>query len=697
VEEIDLAWIDALLRKDGPVGVEVALADASGPVADAIRRAVACHAHLLDEVEPAHANTDVLLSYLSTVDELRPLVAAYRRTLPSLPRLTGRDLPAPHPALRRVIDTGSGINHVAVAPDGTWLAIADLTYGLVLYDVATGDERVQALGMTLRLDAIAISPDGASIAGTHDGGRLLVWHVPDAEPRLSVDLPENGGCLAFTPDGATLVVSSTSTVYLLDAATGAVRGTMTRPPETPTNPPGTPKSLRWTEQPPIERFTLAPDGTWLAVVYRMPPVELWDLSTGTVRPLEHSDADHVVIAPDGRWLMTTTRQRTRIWDLATGDVRAEFTTSGNAYLPPAASTGTRAVSVGSRGLRLWDLSTGEPGAVLPLLDDRRPFAIAPDGTWLAQTVPGGVQIWGIDTWLAHHDPDAPVERRVAALTATTGTWLVMQDADEYRYRPGSSVRLVDVTTGEVWHTFEASYRPVCAIAPDGSWFVVTDGSESTRLWDTATGTHRAVVPGRTYRVAVAPDGSWFATWAHEKVVHRWDAATGGSLGTVSNSGDNVHGVAIAPDGTWMAIGDSHGQVRLKNVATGRTLRVLRGAHRWYVSRIVIAPDGTWLATTDSTNVRVWHTATGANVATLGGHRSYAAGVSLSPDGAWLASVDARGLVRVWRTATWDLCAAMRVDCSEPRGCAWFADGTGVSVTTQDTVFLLEFTPGDAGR
>src|SRR4051794_22929882 len=115
---------------------------------------------------------------------------------------------------------------------------------------------------------------------THDGARLLVWDVPRSEPRLQVELPGDGVHLAYTPDGTVLAVSTASDVHLLDAATGELRTTLTRPPAAPIG-------RRHGAVAPIKRFTIAPDGTWLAVAYggASAPTEIWNLATGNVRAL----------------------------------------------------------------------------------------------------------------------------------------------------------------------------------------------------------------------------------------------------------------------------------------------------------------------------------------------------------------------------------------------------------------------------
>ena len=53
-------------------------------------------------------------------------------------------------------------------------------------------------------------------------------------------------------------------------------------------------------------------------------------------------------------------------------------------------------------------------------------------------------------------------------------------------------------------------------------------------------------------VAIAPDGSWLATGGDDGTVRIWDAATGQHRATLAGHTGAVTAVAIAPDGTWLA-------------------------------------------------------------------------------------------------------------------------------------------------
>ncbi|HET6358021.1 AAA family ATPase [Streptomyces sp.] len=113
----------------------------------------------------------------------------------------------------------------------------------------------------------------------------------------------------------------------------------------------------------------------------------------------------------------------------------------------------------------------------------------------------------------------------------------------------------------------------------------------------------------------------------------------------------VMSLAFSRDSRTLATGNLQGTVRLRDRATGRTLRTLRG-HTDRVSWIAFSPDGRTLATAgDDDTVRLWDLATGRIRRTLTGHTNDVWSLAFSPDGQTLASSSKDATVRLWDLAT----------------------------------------------
>jgi WD40 repeat protein len=164
-----------------------------------------------------------------------------------------------------------------------------------------------------------------------------------------------------------------------------------------------------------------------------------------------------------------------------------------------------------------------------------------------------------------------------------------------------------------------------AIASGGSW-VATAGEDGTaRIWDAATGQHRATLTGHASwvnAVAIAPDGGWLATGSRDGTARIWDADTGHHRATLGKPAPTV---ANAPDRfSWLGTD--------------------------WETVVAIAPDGTWLATGYLGGVRIWDAATGQQRATLPGNTDLVKVIAIAPDGTWLAAGNPNGMVRIWDAA-----------------------------------------------
>ena len=107
---------------------------------------------------------------------------------------------------------------------------------------------------------------------------------------------------------------------------------------------------------------------------------------------------------------------------------------------------------------------------------------------------------------------------------------------------------------------------------------------------------------------------------------------------------------FSPDGKTVVTASDDKTARLRDVATGREIAVLRG-HEAGVERARISPDGRIIATVSADAARLWDAATGQEVVTLRGHEAEIYWATFSPDSKTLVTASADGTARVWQTET----------------------------------------------
>ncbi len=184
----------------------------------------------------------------------------------------------------------------------------------------------------------------------------------------------------------------------------------------------------------------------------------------------------------------------------------------------------------------------------------------------------------------------------------------------------------------------------------GSEVLATAGDDgAVTLWDLATSSPRAVLPGhgsRAWCVAFSPDGKLLASaagaWSDPPEpgqVKLWDAVTGQHLHTLRGDAGLVFSVAFSPGGTVLASGGWDGHVRLWDVQTGNLLALLQG-HAGPVRSVAFAPDGRTLASGSfDCSVRLWDVEARQlrRIVDCGAGKVNA--VSFSPDGRRLATAE----------------------------------------------------------
>jgi WD40 repeat protein len=164
------------------------------------------------------------------------------------------------PPAREVVVRHANLSHLAVSPDGCWVATA--TYQgeeVKIWDAETGRQEHE---LPMGQARVAFSPDGRwLVTGAEQEYRS--WQVGTWQPgplRLARDLAARAGPLAFGGDRLLAIAPTPRQVRLVEIATGRELATLTVPH---------PELIEW--------MCFSPDGRRLAVAYGNDLVHLWDL------------------------------------------------------------------------------------------------------------------------------------------------------------------------------------------------------------------------------------------------------------------------------------------------------------------------------------------------------------------------------------------------------------------------------------
>jgi WD40 repeat protein len=298
--------------------------------------------------------------------------------------------------LRSLAGAAGKVNALVFSSDGTMLFGAAGEPGVngiaCQWKVSDGSLVRKFEGHKDALYALALSPDGLTLAtGSYDQ-KIKLWNVTDGTERRTIS-GHNGGVfgLSFRPDGAVLAsASGDRTVKLWNTATGARLDTFSQP---------------FKEQTAV---AFAPDGRTVASAGVDNRIRTWSVSAKALEgsnPLTVSRYGHeggilnLTYSADGRILVSAAADRTvKIWDAATLTEK-HLLASQSDWSPALALLDGGLLAVGrlDGSLGYYDTATGKVAAA-PVAAPAKKAAARPAMVAKPEILrlsPGGVQAGAI--------------------------------------------------------------------------------------------------------------------------------------------------------------------------------------------------------------------------------------------------------------------------------------------------------------
>jgi len=348
------------------------------------------------------------------------------------------------------IPTYALLSHLAFSDDAKTLVGWGIeSPGILVWDVATGEQRHGYENLRRRFWMLSCSSDGRTIAAASDRDRsVYVWKPQGDKPLRKIDLPHILQGLAMSADGATLAASCQdhpdyqvrlwnlnaeseprtlpTTKYPARSLSFSAEGknlvvgeyTKFRVLETESG-----KELRSIERSPGGPGSISPDGrrgVWST--YDKSSV-LVNLETGKDHECQLEESPELMNATftrDGKTCVASDRQKgmVGVWDVTTGKLRhripASPMSSWSLSLSPDGRTLATAASFRDDAIHFWDVATGkERGRISQAQGGIVRMVYTPDGKHLiAAGADSTIVLW--DPEAAHAPPPAIFVRRDAA-------------------------------------------------------------------------------------------------------------------------------------------------------------------------------------------------------------------------------------------------------------------------------------------
>jgi len=307
-------------------------------------------------------------------------------------------------------------------------------------------------------------------------------------------------------------------------------------------------------------------------------------------------------------------------------------------------------------IRRWSTSTQDVPRLTPHPEWVYAVSLSADSRWLVSASSAKKGVTAASAYMAIHDLESREVVREISVSGERTIWGAEFAPDSDRIVTAGTLTGASVwsaVTGELLLRLEHGDELRGAVFdPTGASVATSCRDGGVRLWDSHTGEllgEPMVWEGRMpYDVCFSPDGSRLAASYYDGAVCLWDPRTR----TLEASNPAAHAgatytLAFTRDGTRLASGGADQRIGVWEVPSLEPARpAIENPAR--VAALAFLPDGSRLAVGDRTGVlRLFETRSWTPVVSLRGHWGGIRSIAVDPLGRFLISGGTDGDVRVW--------------------------------------------------